>query len=225
MSSLKLKTSYLSIVSLLLILPALTLSCSEEKTEKEVSMNGKNCRYTYTPESTELKWTAFKFTEKVGVGGTFDRYSVKNVNTASSVREAVNGLHFEIETDSVNSKNPERDARIQNFFFHKMTEPGKIMGSIDLDPLEEGKTGGTGTMQISLNGIQRNVPMNYKIMKDSEVEIWGNIDVNQWNAQDGLHALNEECKDLHTGKDGVSKLWSEVEFRAYTHLNVDCPTN
>ena len=36
------------------------------------------------------------------------------------------------------------------------------------------------------------------------------MDVNNWNAGKALASLNEVCKLLHTGADGISKTWSEV---------------
>ncbi|MFT5582308.1 MAG: hypothetical protein ACI9G9_001573 [Psychromonas sp.] len=37
-----------------------------------------------------------------------------------------------------------------------------------------------------------------------------------------MAALNTICKDLHTGDDGVSKLWSEVDLNFSTVLQTDC---
>ncbi len=36
------------------------------------------------------------------------------------------------------------------------------------------------------------------------------MNVNNWDAKNALTSLNNECKDLHKGTDGVSKTWEEV---------------
>ena len=48
------------------------------------------------------------------------------------------------------------------------------------------------------------------------------IDLSLWNAISGVDALNAICKDLHTGEDGVSKLWSEVKLSLKTTLKKTC---
>ena len=48
------------------------------------------------------------------------------------------------------------------------------------------------------------------------------IDVSSWNALTGITALNNVCKDVHTGEDGISKLWPKVELSFITKLKSDC---
>lgn len=48
------------------------------------------------------------------------------------------------------------------------------------------------------------------------------VDVASWNGLPGITALNTVCEDLHTGEDGVSKLWSEVQLSFSTTLKSDC---
>ena len=48
------------------------------------------------------------------------------------------------------------------------------------------------------------------------------IDVAQWDGMGGIDALNEICRELHTGADGKSKLWSEVDLSFTTSLKKEC---
>jgi hypothetical protein len=36
------------------------------------------------------------------------------------------------------------------------------------------------------------------------------MDITNWNPLDALASLNKVCEILHTGRDGVSKTWSDV---------------
>ncbi len=37
------------------------------------------------------------------------------------------------------------------------------------------------------------------------------LDVLLWNGEEALKTLNKECYELHTGTDGISKLWPDVD--------------
>jgi len=63
------------------------------------------CTYSIMPQSTAaISWTAFKFTDKVGVGGTFDKVRIGgNKNISANVTDIINGAQFIIVPESVNS--------------------------------------------------------------------------------------------------------------------------
>ena len=44
------------------------------------------------------------------------------------------------------------------------------------------------------------------------------MDLDNWQAQLAIEALNIVCKDLHSGDDGISKTWSEVKIEVATYL-------
>ena len=71
-----------------------------------------------------------------------------------------------------------------------------------------------------MNGIDYDVVGDYTL--EDKLFSWeSTIDVISWNALSGIDALNEECKDLHTGADGESKLWSEVACSPSWHYFLD----
>jgi hypothetical protein len=62
---------------------------------------------------------------------------------------------------------------------------------------------------IKMNGISETIPFNYTIINNP-------IAMNaKWilpigTPLDALPSLNKVCEILHTGRDGVSKTWSDV---------------
>ena len=42
----------------------------------------------------------------------------------------------------------------------------------------------------------------------------GVMNLENWDALNAVASINKACEALHTGKDGVSKTWSEVAVHA-----------
>lgn len=175
-----------------------------------------SCTFTAKPEGTSVGWTAFKFTEKTGVGGGFDAFQIKNAKAADSAWKALDGLSFAIETASVNSKNPDRDAKIKEHFFGTMAETTLITGSLKATSATEGQ------LELTMNGATHAVPVKLGPGEGDAVNLKGTINVDTWGGAPAISALNKVCEDLHKGKDGVSKLWSEVDVMASVKLEKSC---
>ena len=62
-----------------------------------------------------------------------------------------------------------------------------------------------------MNNITRQIAADYTT-ENGILNIKGLVNLDNWNANSAVTALNTECGDLHKGSDGVSKLWSEVEI-------------
>jgi len=177
-----------------------------------------DCVYSYDHESTKFAWTAFKFTERVGVGGTFDTVLVRGVQSgASSPGDVIRSLEFEIPVASVNTQNPDRDMKIQRFFFGTLAGTDTIRGRV----ASVNDSTGVVKLAVAMNGVNRMVEMNLT----EEGSAWNletTIDVNDWNASTGIDSLNNVCYDLHKGADGVSVLWPEVKLELSTVFKTDC---
>ncbi|MDX1958803.1 MAG: YceI family protein [Leptospiraceae bacterium] len=183
------------------------------------SVYANNCEFSYDPKTTEFAWKAFKFTEKTGVGGTFDKINTPEKLNAKSIAQLAEKLKFTIDTNTVNTKNPDRDAKIKKFFFGSFKD-SKISGSFKKIKIENEK--GTAELVLKLNGIEKTHPVNFTLKNNKELELVTSIDVVNWKAKAGIDALNKECNALHIGKDGVSKLWSEVELSIKTSFVSAC---
>jgi hypothetical protein len=191
---------------------------SKESAPKKVELAKEVCTYSYT-DNTTIKWTAFKFTKKVGVGGVIDSFSVKLNKVVETPKEILSDLEFEVYPATVNSNNEERDAKLRAFFFGKMDSTDVISGKV-VDIIGNMREGSL-MVSMTLNGQTKNQPMKY-FVEGSSVTINGQMDLNNWGAQKAVESLNNVCKDLHTGEDGVSKLWSTVDIEIVSVLKQEC---
>lgn len=186
----------------------------EEQTTEQVKEE-KACFYSYNKEMTVLEWTAFKFTEKKGVTGTFNEINISGIERSDDPKKLIESLSFKIPTATVETQNEERNGKIAKLFFGTIgTEEikGKVKSLSD---------NGKATIQIEMNGMKQDVVGDYTL-EEGKFSFNATIDVMKWNGGAGITALNTACKDLHTGTDGKSKLWSEVELSFTTELLSDC---
>jgi len=89
----------------------------EEKTEEAVAT------YSIVEDSTDIRFTAYKTTDKVPVGGTFQEIEL-SYTAGETPMETLNGLEFTIPVSSLFTNDPTkvRDPKIIEFFFEKMAE-------------------------------------------------------------------------------------------------------
>lgn len=216
-------------ISLIALATIFMVSCgsetvTDEKTAEEAAPVEKStdlvCEYSYDASTTKLTWTSFKTSAKVAVGGSFDTYSVVGTEPSNSEAAVFQNATFSIVTGSVNTGNTERDPKLVKFFFNTMVESDTITGGIKkISEAVDGK--GAAIIYINMNGVERDVNATYTLL-GTELTLTATIDVANWEATNAIDALNTECKDLHTGDDGVSKLWSEVTIEIYSNLAKSC---
>lgn len=173
------------------------------KTEKEAVV--------FDTENVLINWIAFKTSEKKPVKGEFKAVTITNIKESSNKIEALNGLEFEIPISSIFSNNDDRDSKLKKLFFDVMDNTLALKGTLNL------KKKGVGTISLMMNGVQAEFPITYEDNEYS-VSVSGTLNLENWNAQAAISSLNEACKDLHTGEDGVSKTWNEVEVSATIQL-------
>ncbi|MEH0155860.1 YceI family protein [Limibacter armeniacum] len=184
-----------------------SVEVAETKTEKQV--------FTFDKANTSVLWTAFKFTEKAGVGGKFDEFEVTpKVTSAESPMAIMNALTFSIPVSSVNSSNPDRDGKLREHFFGKMANTEAITGTIKA--VEGDDKAGTATVTVKLNDVEKDLSMKYTVSEKEDdapgtIRLTGTIDVAEFGATPALEALNGVCEDLHKGSDGKSVLWPTVD--------------
>lgn len=188
---------------------------ANEEAEAGNELPQENCVYTYTEGSLNVKWTAFKTTEKVGVSGSFDTISVNGIQTSNSANEMFANVDFSIPVSSINSSNPDRDKKILEHFFGTMVETstlnGKVLGMTDSDC----------SVLINMNGVADTLVFNLS-KNDAAVSLVGVIELANWNALQSANALNTVCFDLHKGADGVSKLWPDVKLEITAGITKKC---
>ncbi|EMO60891.1 YceI-like domain protein [Leptospira borgpetersenii serovar Pomona str. 200901868] len=131
-------------------------------------------------------------------------------------------MKFTIDPNTVNSGNNDRDAKIKSAFFYPLKKNGKIEGKVVSAELNSDKTSGKGMISLTFNGVTKNLNANFTLQKGTQLSASLNLELGNFKALTAINALNEVCKDLHKGKDGVSKLWPEVELTISTQLKADC---
>ena len=122
---------YTGIISSILLFVACSEAETTENSGNDLSKKDtKSCLLILDNENVVVNWTAFKLSDRVGVGGTFDSVTVTGVGPNQTIAEAAKTAQFAIYTTSVNSNNPERDMKIANSFFGTMTNTESISGKI-----------------------------------------------------------------------------------------------
>ncbi|WP_127137757.1 hypothetical protein [Flagellimonas oceanensis] len=194
----------IQIAALGLLLVA-AFSCKQTKKEEEKTEETATATYSIVEDSTDVRFTAYKTTEKVPVGGTFQEVEL-TYTAGETPLETLDGLEFSIPVSSLftNDATNTRDPKIIEFFFEKMAETQSITGTFSFD------ADNSCTVQLSMNGVSTELPMEYEITDDNHVNFSGTMDLKKWDALEALASLNEACKVLHTGADGVSKTWEDV---------------
>ena len=203
------KTIHLSSISLVCVLPALLFTVMLTSTNKANA----SCTYTLVDGTEKVTWTGFKFTEKTGVSGTFDDLKVKH-KSSDSLEGLLQSIDFEIDTKSINSGNPARDTTLQKTVFAFLSIPETIKGSIksasekDLD------------VQMTVNE-EMNAKFGY-IANAGVITASGFIDLTQSGLMKSYNAVKKACKILHTGADGVSKTWADVQIKLEASYEEKC---
>lgn len=200
------------VVSIILVI-AVSLSLVSCKSEaKKESKEQVATTFAVKYAQNDIKFTAYKTTDKVPVGGEFSKIEIVSGGTGNTVKEAINNAEFSIPISSLLTKNESRDYKIKTFFFGVMDKTELLSGKLTISD------DSNGVAAIKMNGETQNVPFTYTIV-DKTFNMQATIDVNQWNASAALASLNKVCEDLHKGADGVSVTWSEVALNITSTFN------
>ena len=209
---------YLKYIShFLLILSFWSCNTSEEKKQGTAEVNKAEEEYVYSIDTSgvSIVWTAYKFTSKLGVSGTFNDYTIITKEESGSIEAILNDLKLTIPTATVDTKNPIRDFKLNTYFFKVFNTP-QLQGTIANAKLNE------GSIKLEMNNRSRKIPYTYARQNDTIV-LFTHLDLNLWNAGEALNMLNEECYELHKGADGISKLWPDVDVSIKLPLKKESP--
>lgn len=194
-------------ISLLLLgLSVLTFtSCkNEEKTETPAETKEEVKGLTIVNDSTKVKWTAFKTTDKVAVGGSFTQIELKDVKTGNTPDEVLEGVAFSIPVSSLFTNNPERDSKLKEFFFGTLKNTELLSGILNFRDNQL-------FMILTMNDVAKQIPLEYTF-ENNLFSMKSTININDFGGENALAAINKVCYDLHKGSDGVSKTWETVDI-------------
>lgn len=167
-----------------------------------------NCSYSIKKNAFKVEWTAFKTPLKVGVKGSFDKLGVKSDQKGTSLKDLLSNINFNIDGQSVNTNNKDRDKKISTYFFEPMgnTITGKLV-SYDKKIIN---------MSLTMNGVTKIVPLKAEI-KNNEIIAQGHIDVLDFSLEKSLAGINKACLELHEGKT-----WSDVSLQLSAKFKKTC---
>jgi polyisoprenoid-binding protein YceI len=177
-------------------------------------------RKTEGQPPVQVEWTGYKTTEKVAVQGRFEKIQFASKNEKGcTATEVLEGATAEVQLASVSSGNPVRDANLRAGFFALLSESGKAMAVMtQVKP----KDGDSGSAVLQLTLLQKgklqthDIPLTYQLKGkpgERQFEATGSFDLLKVGAQNAVESIAHICKELHKGKDGVSKTWSEVGLK------------
>lgn len=190
--------------TIVILLGLFISSCAKEKKNNDLPNQPS---FSVVAKQSSLQWTAYKTTDKVPVRGTFTDIKVTNSKPSSDAVTAIKGMEFEIPVSSIYSKDTIRDAKLNLFFFNVMENTASLKGKFK--DLSDNK----GVLELKMNGMSKDLNFDYVRNQDT-IMIEARMDLNVWEAGEALESLNKACEVLHTGADGVSKTWDEVQINA-----------
>ncbi len=196
-------------------------SCDgDQSSEKENTTAEQTCFYSYDATAgAQVRWTAFKTSDKVAVAGQFNQVNVTAGEKSTKITDVLTAIKFNIPTSSINTTNEERDTKIVQSFFGAMEATDIIFGQVKSATGDN--TSGTCVFYLTINNVEKEVILNYTV-EDATIQLVGEIDLTNFSAENAIASLNNICKDLHKGTDGVSKTWTNVELSIKTTLKKVC---
>ena len=203
--------NYLAIIGVIIL-----TACSTSTTKESGNAEGQEaCVYKYDSESLGFTWTAYKFTNKTGVNGSFDEIKVEASEDANNLEDLLNSVKFVINISSVNSNEVTRDIKIAQFFFGTMESTSEIIGELkDVD-------GGNVTISLTMNDLTVDVPGTIETSGDT-LKLKSTVDFNEFDAAKALSMLNQVCSEQHTGEDGKSIFWDVVDINVIALYKKEC---
>jgi polyisoprenoid-binding protein YceI len=169
------------------------------------------------PGSLAFTWTAYKFTEKKPVSGSFSKVLLKAPTTATTQKELFQGVSFSIDTESVSSGDPVRDQNLREAFFGLLTPKTNIEGKVK--NVDEKML----AIELHLHGQNFTVQLPYLVEADGQtIKAAGDFNMLDIGFAKAFESLHERCKLLHTGTDGVSKTWPDFHIEIAAKMTKTC---
>lgn len=195
----------------------LTLSACVHKVENDQPGAKDGTIYQYDGSHTVLTWTAYKFTSKAAVTGTFPDIRVTNTAPNTTAAATLQNAHFTVFEETMMSNCMLRDSNIYNRFLRKFEVPANISGQV----VAVSGTNDTGNMKVllTINGVTDSVNMAYSL-KATTLTAKTSVDLSRFNTQNAFDSLAVTCGKFHAGTDGISKVWSTVDISVQTVFNI-----
>ena len=192
----------------LILLQSLLWSCNDSEAnslntwvDQEGISNGEV--YAIDDFGISILWTAYKFSDRIGVSGTFGDYVVYKENESGSIEKILSKLKLIIPTEYVESGNAIRDFKLRAYFF-EVFNTSSITGTV-LNAKD-----GKGIISLKMNDISIDTPFTY-VLKDGKIVIFTHINLESWKGEKALTRLSEEYHKIHEEADAISRLWPDLD--------------
>ena len=177
-----------------------------------------NCTYTLT-EATP-GWTAYKFTEKTGVSGSFTVTNLSDTKAGPSLAAAIDGVTMTIDPASVSSGNEGRDLTIQQKYFGLFTPQTDLTAGVVA--VKGDDKAGTVDINVGMNGVSKTISFPYELAEDGTLTAKADMEMMDFSLKAAFDSIHAACKLLHTGEDGVAKTWTDVALSITAKVAKEC---
>ncbi len=169
------------------------------------------CTFDFKKDGSTLSWTAFKTPKKVGVKAKFQDYKLNSTQSAS-LDAALASASIEVNSQSVESGDKGRDAKIMTFFFKKMAKGTNINGKVLNAKADKAQ------VEFTMNGVTKVLDMKVAFdEKLSSLSLSGKMDVLEFGLKESLSAITKACYQKH---EGVT--WPDVELEFIVPVVKSC---
>jgi len=187
-------------IAVLALATLFLVSCKKE--EKTVDLVAEPSGLQIISDSTQVNWTAYKTTDKVGVNGKFTQLELKNTQSGETPETVLEGSSFSIPVSSLFTNDSDRDSKLKQFFFGVLKNTEMIGGTFNF---RDGKC----FMTLTLNDVTKQLEVAHTF-SNNKFTVNHTLNLEDFGALGAVASINKACYDLHKGPDGVSKTWSEV---------------
>jgi len=175
---------------------------------------------THQLKTAKPGWKAYKTTDKLPVGGTFSKATLSPTAPAASVPEALAGATMNIVASSVDSGLDIRNQTLVTSYFSKLLPDAPFRVSVA--KVEGDNSSGTATLNVELNGVSRAMAFPYTVSEAGELTAVATMEMMDFGLKAAFDAIHTACEALHTGPDGVSKTWTDVELTVNATIEKSC---
>ena len=215
-----------------LVLVSLMVACGSEESppaqktaaaaapaaSAEKAAQTQNCTYTLT--DAKPGWTAYKFTEKTGVSGSFNSTTLSSSSAGPSLAAAIQGVTMTIDPASVSSGNEGRDMTIQQKYFGLFAPQTDLTAGVVA--VKGDDKAGTVDVNIGMNGISKTISFPYEMAEDGTLTAKADMEMMDFGLKAAFDSIHTACKLLHTGADGVAKTWTDVALSITAKIAKEC---
>jgi len=187
-------------IAVLALATLFLVSCKKE--EKTVDIVAEPTGLQIISDSTQVNWTAYKTTDKIGVNGKFTQIELKNTQSGDTPEAVLEGSSFSIPVSSLFTNDSDRDSKLKQFFFGVLKNTEMIGGTFNF---RDGKC----FMTLTLNDVTKQLEVTHTF-SNNKFTVNHTLNLEDFGALGAVESINKTCYDLHKGPDGVSKTWSEV---------------